>query len=73
MIERYKKNRELRIAGKYPGLPLYLIYPKLGKYIPSLPREVMLLIFAATNGGKLKKVATTSKKINFRFGKLNYN
>ena len=69
MIGRYKKNRDLRLEGKYPGLPLYLIYPKLGKYIPSLPREVMLLIFAATNGGKTQ----FWKRLALEMCKLHYN
>lgn len=51
-INRYKKNLDLRKEGKYPGIPLFDIYPKLGKYLPSIPREIMLIYFGATGSGK---------------------
>lgn len=51
-IERYTHNLNLRKEGKYPGIPLFNIYPKLGKYIPSLPREVTMIFFGATGSGK---------------------
>lgn len=51
-IERYTNNLNLRKEGKYPGIPLFNIYPKLGKYIPSLPREIMMIFFGATGCGK---------------------
>lgn len=51
-IDRYKKNLDLRKDGKYPGIPLFKIYPKLGKYIPSLPREVTMIFFGSTGSGK---------------------
>jgi len=51
-INRYRKNLLLRKKGEYPGLPIFPFFPKLGRFIPSLPRETMLLIFGATGGGK---------------------
>ena len=51
-IERYAKNLGLRKEGKYPGIPLYLAYPKLGKYIPAIPKETMLLLYGSTGSGE---------------------
>lgn len=51
-INRYRKNLDLRKEGKYPGIPLFNIYPKLGRYLPSIPREVMILLYGATGSGK---------------------
>jgi hypothetical protein len=50
-INRYRKNLDLRKEGKYPGIPLFKVYPKLGRYIPSLPREIMLIFFGSTGSG----------------------
>ena len=51
-IERYKYNLEVRKSGKYIGLPLFKIYPKLGKFIPAIIPELTMIVFAASGNGK---------------------
>jgi hypothetical protein len=72
-IDRYRKNLNLRKSGKYPGIPLFNIYPKLGRYIPSLPREITIAHFGSTGSGKTQwhkrfclniALAHYTKKIN---------
>ena len=45
-------NRKLRKEGKFIGIPLYKIFPKLAKVLPSLPRGALWLISASTGVGK---------------------
>jgi hypothetical protein len=54
MIEQIKRNKKLREEGKFVGIPMYEIFPKLEENLPSLPRGAMLLISAATGIGKSK-------------------
>lgn len=56
MIERYKSIQKLRLDGKVVGYPLYLASPKLGKFVPSIPKGKCIQISASTNVGfKIKK------------------
>lgn len=52
MIEKYRINQKLRESGKVLGYPMYLHSPKLGKFIPSIPRGKCIHITASTNVGK---------------------
>ena len=52
MIERYKINQKLRLEGKVIGYPFYLTSPKLGKFIPAIPKGKCIHILANTNVGK---------------------
>jgi len=47
-------NKRLREAGKFIGIPLYLIFSKLGNVLPSLPRGSVWMISAASGIGKSK-------------------
>ncbi len=53
-MEQILLNRKLRKEGKFIGIPLYKIFPKLSKVLPSLPRGAMWLISASTGIGKSK-------------------
>ncbi len=52
MINRYKVNQQLRRDKKVIGYPFYLSSPKLGQFIPSIPRGKCLHVTASTNVGK---------------------
>lgn len=53
-MEEILKNRQLRKEGKFIGIPLYKIFPKLSTFLPSFPKGAMWLISAATGIGKSK-------------------
>lgn len=52
MISRYKEVQKLRLEGKVIGYPLYLSSPKLGKFIPSIPKGKSIHITANTSVSK---------------------
>ena len=52
MIESYKKFQFLRLAGKVIGYPFYVTSPKLGQFVPSIPKGKCIHISASTNVGK---------------------
>lgn len=52
MIEIYKQNQQLRLSGKVIGYPFYLTSPKLGQFIPSIPKGKSIHITSNTNVGK---------------------
>lgn len=51
-IEHYKKQRLNRINGNYNGIPLFKKFPRLGKYLPSVPEGTGVLLSAGTGVGK---------------------
>ncbi|MCK9429322.1 MAG: hypothetical protein M0R17_04910 [Candidatus Omnitrophica bacterium] len=52
MIDIYRINQKLRQEGKVIGYPFYLTSPKLGQFIPSIPKKKAIHITASTNIGK---------------------
>jgi hypothetical protein len=52
MIEIYKQNQQLRLDGKVIGYPFYLTSPKLGQFVPSIPKKKAIHITASTNVAK---------------------
>lgn len=51
-IERYKKNKEARLNGKYNGAPLFHSFPRLGRLIPAIPRGMQIMTLAGSGVGK---------------------
>ena len=54
MIKEVLENKKLREEGKFIGIPLYKIFPKLSTVLPSLPRGSAWMISAASGVGKSK-------------------
>ncbi len=52
MIEIYKQNQQLRLDGKVIGYPFYLTSPKLGQFVPSIPKKKAIHVTASTNVAK---------------------
>ena len=52
MIERYRDNQKKRLEGKVLGYPFYATSPKLGKFIPAIPKGKAIHVTASTNVGK---------------------
>jgi hypothetical protein len=53
-MEEILKNKKLREEGKFIGIPLYKIFPKLVNVLPSLPRGSAWMISANSGIGKSK-------------------
>lgn len=48
----YKEQKRIRDSGKLTGLPVYKIFPVLGKFLPTIPKEIYMQIIAGTSVGK---------------------
>ena len=51
-IKLYKERRDLKNKGKVIGAPLYTSFPRLGDYLPELPKGTMVMITANSGVGK---------------------
>jgi len=51
-IERYKKAKQDRLEGKYNGAPLFYHFPRLGSYIPTIPKGRQLMFLGGSGVGK---------------------
>ncbi len=54
IIDKIKNNKKLRDEGKFLGIPMFEIFPKLEEELPSIPPGSMILVSAATGIGKSK-------------------
>lgn len=59
IIEKINHNRELKLAGKTIGFPLYYVYPRLENYLPSIPTGKNIMITSFSGVGKTKLVKGT--------------
>lgn len=51
-MDEILKNKKLREEGKFIGIPMWEVFPKLEKNLPSLPRGSNVMISAASGMGK---------------------
>jgi len=51
-LDRYKQAKQDRLAGKYNGAPLFYTFPRLGEYVPVIPRGKQLMILGGSGTGK---------------------
>lgn len=51
-IDTYKERRLQKEAGKVIGAPIYTSFPRLGNYLPELPKGTMIMITANSGIGK---------------------
>jgi len=51
-IQELKNKREQKEQGKFFGVPLYESFPRLGEYLPSIPRGCMIMLTANSGVGK---------------------
>ncbi len=51
-INELKDKREQKEQGKFFGVPLYESFPRLGEYLPSIPRGCMIMLTANSGVGK---------------------
>jgi len=52
MTNKYREIQQLKLAGKVIGYPFYLSSPKLGKFVPSIPKGKSIHITANTSVSK---------------------
>jgi len=50
--EYYLQQRNNRGQNKINGIPWYLVFPKLGKLIPSIPKNYQILLTANSGVGR---------------------
>lgn len=51
-LERYKKAKQDRLNGKFNGAPLFYSFPKIGEYIPIIPKGKQIMILGGSGTGK---------------------
>ena len=51
-IKDLQEKSNLRKSGKYDGIPLWESFPRLGEFLPSIPKGRMLMISANSGIGK---------------------
>jgi len=51
-LQRYKQAKQDRLTGKYNGAPLFYTFPRLGEYVPVVPRGKQLMILGGSGTGK---------------------
>lgn len=50
--EHYIKNKQIRDSNSYIGVPLYKKFPRLGTYVPALPKSTQIMFTANSGVGK---------------------
>jgi len=51
-IERYKRAKKERLEGKFNGAPLFYSFPRLGQYVPIIPRGKQIMTLGGSGTGK---------------------
>lgn len=50
-INRYKQAKQDRLDGKYSGAPLFYSFPRLGTYVPVIPKGKQLMLLGGSGVG----------------------